>query len=122
MAVIVVNYAYTLPAGGGYQTLTTTAPTQAIAFYINQLQLQLTAADADTTCTITHNWNLAAAEQTNLYPWITFVPNHDSLGTVAPVLVFTVTTNTLTLVKANTVAGSGGSYLVTVSRPSTIIR
>ena len=122
MAVIVVNYAYTLPAGGGYQTLTTTAPTQAIAFYINQLQLQLTAADADTTCTITHNWNLTAAEQTNLYPWVTYLPDPTSLGTVAPVLLFTVTTNTLTLVKANTVAGSGGTYRVTVSRPSTIIR
>ncbi len=122
MAVIGVNYAWVNPAGGGYQTTTTTAPTAAQAFYLNQLMVLLTAADADTTCTITHNWNLSAAEQANLYPWITFRANSDSLGTVAPVLVFTVTTNTLTLLKANTVAGSGGSYLVTVSKPQTSIR
>lgn len=122
MAVIGVSYAWVNPAGGGYQTTTTTAPTAAQAFYINQLMVLLTAADADTTCTITHAWNLSAAEQANFYPWITFRPNSDSLGTLAPTLVFTVTTNTITLLKASTVAGSGGSYLVTISKPQTSIR
>jgi hypothetical protein len=122
MAVIGVNYLYTQPGGGGYQVSTTTAPTAAQAYYIQALKVLLTAGDADTTCTITTNFNLSAAEQTNLYPDISYIPNKDSLGTVAPVLLFTATTNTITLVKANTVAGSGGSYLVTISRPSTIVR
>lgn len=122
MAVISVSYAWTNPAGGGYQTTTTTAPTTTQAYYLSQLLCLLNAADADTTCTITHSMNLTAAEQTNLYPNISYIENNDSTGTVAPVLKFVVSTNTIAVTKLNTVAGSQGTYLVTISRPNTIIR
>ncbi len=121
MAVITVNYAWTNPAGGGYQTSTTTGPTAAQAYYIQQLMVQLTAGDADTTCTITHNWALTAAEQANLYPNISWWLGGGSTGTLNPILVWTVTTNTITVVKVSAV-GSQGTYLVAISRPSTIIR
>lgn len=119
MAVISVSYLWTNPAGGGYQTTTTTAPTQTQSYYLNQIYALLNAADADTTCTITHNFNLTAAEQTNLYPNISWIENNDSTGTVAPVLKFTVSTNTIAVTKNNTGAGSQGTYLVTISRPWT---
>lgn len=122
MAVITVNYAWTNPAGGGYQTSTTTAPTTTQAFYLSELICLLNAGDADTTCTITHNFNLSAAEQTNFYPDISYIPNTDSAGTVAPVLKFVVATNTIAVTKLNTVAGSGGTYRVMVARPNTIVR
>ena len=121
MAVIVVNYAWTNPAGGGYQTSTTTAPTATQAVNIQQLMCLLTAGDADTTCTITHNLNLSAAEQANFYPNIQWWLGGGSTGTLNPILVWTVTTNTITLLKVSAV-GSQGTYLVAISRPSTIIR
>lgn len=121
MAVIGVAYAWTNPAGGGYQTSTTTGPTAAQAYYIQQLMAILTAGDADTTCTITHNMNLSAAEQANFYPNIQWWNGGGSTGTLNPILTFTVTTNTITVVKVSAV-GSQGTYLVAISRPSTIIR
>jgi hypothetical protein len=43
------------------------APNAAQAQYINQLMVALIAtADGDTTLTITHNWNLSAAQQAML--------------------------------------------------------
>jgi hypothetical protein len=121
MAVIGTSYAWTNPGGGGYQTSTTTAPTAAQAFNLQQLLCLLTAGDADTTCTITHNMNLSAAEQANFYPQIQWWLGQGSTGTLNPILVFTVTTNTITVLKVSAV-GSQGSYVVAVSRPSTIIR
>lgn len=122
MAVISVSYAWTIPAGGGYQTTTTTNPTTTQAYYLSQLLVLLNAADADTTCTITHNFNLTAAEQTNLYPNISYIANNDTTGTVATLFKFVVSTNTIAVTKQNTVAGTQGTYLVTISRPNTIIR
>lgn len=121
MAVIVVNYAWTNPAGGGYQTSTTTAPTATQAVNIQQLLCLLTAADGDTTCTITHNMNLSAAEQANFYPLIRWNLGGGATTTLAPVLAFTVTTNTVTVLKTSAV-GSQGTYIVSIDRPSTIIR
>jgi hypothetical protein len=121
MAVIGVSYAWTNPAGGGYQTVTTTGPTTTQAYYLSQLMVQLTAADADTTCTITHNWALTAAEQANLYPQISWILGGGATTTVVPTIAFTVTTNTITVLKTS-VVGSQGTYIVTISRPNTIIR
>lgn len=121
MAVIGVSYAWQNPAGGGYQTTTTTGPTAAQAYYIDELKAQLTSGDADTTCTITHNWNLTAAEQANLYPNINWINAGASTGTLNPILTWTVTTNTITLLKVSAV-GSQGTYIVTIGRNQTIIR
>ena len=121
MAVIAVSYAWQNPAGGGYQTSTTTGPTAAQAYYINELKAILVAGDADTTCTITHNWALTAAEQANFYPNITWINGGGSTGTLNPILTFTVTTNTITVVKVSAV-GSQGTYICTIGRLQTIIR
>jgi hypothetical protein len=121
MAVIVVNYAWQNPAGGGYQTSTTTAPTAAQAYYLEELKAVLVAGDADTTCTITHNFNLSAAEQANFYPNITWINGGGSTGTLNPILTFTVATNTISVVKVSAV-GSQGTYIVTVGRSQTTIR
>ena len=120
MAVIGVSYAWTNPAGGGYQTVTTTGPTTTQAYYLSQLMAQLTAGDADTTCTITHNFALTAAEQTAFQPMISWVLGTGATTTVVPCIAFTVTTNTITVAKAS-VVGSQGTYIVTLNR-QTIIR
>lgn len=116
MAVIGVSYAWANPAGGGYQTTTTTGPTAAQAYYIQQLMVQLTALDADTTCTITHNFALTAAEQANLLPNISWILGGGATTTLAPSIAFTVTTNTITVLKTSAV-GSQGTYIVTINNP-----
>lgn len=114
MAVITTSYFFVtngvLTVGG------TTPPTAAQAFYSDQVICQLTAGDADTTCTITHNFNLTAAQQANLQPNISMVLASGSLTTVYPCVAFTVTTNTVTVLKAS-VVGSNFTSNVTVNRP-----
>lgn len=114
MAIIGTSYFFStngvLTVGG------TVPPTAAQLFYSNQVICQLTAGDADTTCTITHNLALTAAQQANLLPNISAVLAGGSTTTVAPVLSFVVATNTIAVTKAS-VVGSQGTYNVTVSRP-----
>jgi hypothetical protein len=114
MAVIGVAYRYYtngVPSGS-----TTTAPTAAQSFLCNQIIAQLTAADADTTCTITHNWALTQAQQINLLPNISTWIDVSSLGTVNPVIAWSIATNTITIVKAS-VVGSNVTLNVVISRP-----
>lgn len=94
----------------------TTPPTAAQAFYMNQLVVQLTAGDGDTTCSITHNWNLSAAQQTGFRPNISYVPGPGSTGTLMPILAFTWSTNAVTVAKISAV-GSQGIYICTLNRP-----
>ena len=114
MAVIGTSYFFStngvLTVGG------TTPPTTAQMFASNQVICQLTAADGDTTCTITHNMQLTAAQQANKLPNIVATLDGSSAGTVQPVIAFTVTTNTITVAKAN-VVGSNNTTNVTISRP-----
>jgi hypothetical protein len=114
MAVIGTNYRfYTngVATNGG-----TVPPTANQSFYCNQIVCQLTAADADTTCTITHNWALSQAQQLNLIPNIASWLDVSTLGTINPVVAFSLATNTITIVKAS-VVGSNCTLNVVVSRP-----
>lgn len=119
MAVIGVSYFF--KTGGVLTVGGTVPPTAGQAYYSNQVIAQLTAADADTTCTITHNFNLTAAQQANLLPNISVSLAGGSTTTVMPVLSFTIATNSLAVVKAS-VVGSQGTYIVVVNRPSSVIQ
>lgn len=114
MAVIGTSYFFS--TGGVLTVGGTMPPTAAQAFYSNQVICQLTAGDTDTTCTITHNFNLTAAQQANLLPNISYVPGASAAGTVYPVVAFTVATNTIAVAKQS-VTGSNSTLVVTVSRP-----
>jgi hypothetical protein len=114
MAVIGTNYRFS--TGGVLTNGGTVPPTAAQAFLCNQIICQLTAADADTTCTITHNWALTQAQQLNLLPNISTWLDVSTLGTVNPVVAFSIATNTITIVKAS-VVGSNGTLNVIISRP-----
>ena len=95
----------------------TVAPTAAQAFLSNQVICQLTAGDADTTCTITHNMALTTAQLNNLLSLPLMAIDGTSLGTVMPVLKYTLSANSIAVTKMNTVAGSGGTYNLTINRP-----
>jgi hypothetical protein len=80
------------------------------------------AADTDTTALITHNMNIPLAStptqhgQNSGSPWVTITPDTTSAGTVAGVISFTRGTNTLTLNKLATVAGTNCTVEVNIER------
>lgn len=111
MAVATVTYNF--PVAGA------TAPTVAQAAGCNSLTCQVNMADADTTGTITHNWQLTTAQLANLWPLIS-VRGQDS-GTGSPVLSFALTNSVAVTVTKQTNAGSGGTYVVTLLRPHSMI-
>ena len=105
--------------GGGY-TGGTTAPTTSQAQVVNSIIAQVFMADTDTTATITHNFQLTAAQLAALYPWICwYVAQFTSSNVqVQPLLSFALGTNTVTITKASATS-SGGTYNVIVQRPWT---
>lgn len=112
MAAAVVTYQY--PVIG------TVAPTATQASLVNSLTCQISMGDADTTGVITHNWAFSAAQNTALQPWIAG-PWLQTPGTLTPILSFALSTNTVTFTKVSAV-GSGGTYVVTLMRPNTIMQ
>lgn len=102
----------------------TVPPTATQAGNINSLSVLATAADADTSIAIVHNWGLSTADIAAGYPLVSITL--DASGTAAPVFTGTHTgsaANTLTITKANA-AGSGtaATYLFQLSRPHTLVR
>ena len=112
MAAAVVTYQY--PVIG------TTAPTAIQASVVSSLTCQVSMGDTDTTGVIAHNWGLSAAQNTALQPWIVG-PWLQTPGTAVPILSFALSTNTVTITKVSA-TGSGGTYVVTLQRPNTIVQ
>jgi hypothetical protein len=98
----------------------TTAPTLAQAQNEGMLNVQLNWADADTTATLTHNWNYSAAEQTALLPIVDIFPTQTNTQTTV-VAVTAQGTNSITVGKGAN-AGSGGTYVIQMLRPNSLIR
>jgi hypothetical protein len=77
-------------------------------------------ADADTTATFTHNLQVTTAELNAGFPIPIIYPGTN--GTAALTCSVALTNSVaITITKAN-VAGSGGTFIVTVLRPHTLIR
>jgi hypothetical protein len=98
----------------------TTPPTLAQAQNEGMLNVQLNWADADTTATLTHNWNFSAAEQTALLPIVDIFPTQSNTQTTV-VAVTAQGTNSVTVGKGAN-AGSGGTYVIQMLRPNSLIR
>lgn len=100
----------------------TVPPTANQAANINTLGVLASTADSDTSIAIVHNWGLSTADLAAGYPIID--ARLDTAGTAAPVLTNFYTgsaANTLTVTKASA-AGSGGTIVFKLQRPSTLIR
>lgn len=112
----VVTVTYLKPATG------TVAPTaaQVSPSTLNTVVAQLVCADADTTATITHNLNILIADQNLGFPRITAYLN--GAGTFPVSLAFTQGTNSITVAKPSTAAGSAGTWVVIIDRPHSFIR
>jgi hypothetical protein len=111
-----VTVTYLKPATG------TVAPTaaQVSPSTLNTVVAQLVCADADTTATITHNLNVSAADQLLGFPRITAYLS--GAGTFPVMLAFANLTNTITVTKPSTAAGSNATWVVIIDRPHSFIR
>lgn len=102
-----------------YPVIGTTAPTAIQMFELSSLTAQVSMGDTDTTGAIVHNWGLTAAQNTALQPWLSYWLQ--TPGTAIPILSFALSTNSVTITKVS-VTGSGGTYVVTLQRPNTIVQ
>ena len=111
-----VNYKY--PVSG------TTPPTFIQALPANTIQAEVVFGDADTTATITHNWQVSAADLAAYFPTVSFVPNGSGTGGLVLATIIAALTNSIavTLTKASTAAGSAVTLVVTLTRPHSIVR
>ena len=103
-----VSVIYVSPIAG-------TPPTAAQAFFTNSLVTRVFLADSETTTTVTHNWNLSTTQLAAFYPFIFFYAQNS--GTAAPTLGFTLTDSCTVTIAKGTVAGTGGTFVVTMLRP-----
>lgn len=112
---------YTYPVAG------TVAPTTAQMLNANIVIAKVNMADADTTATITTNFGNsqplpppATTDVASLFPLISVYQLNS--GTAYPLITFALTdSNTVTMTKS-TAAGGGGTVVVQLMRPNTLIR
>lgn len=109
-----VTYLY--PATG------TTPPTQAQMMLQNLLTVEINALDADTQGVLTHNWQLSAAETGFYRPVIaTKYLVRETAGDFLTWALPASNANSLTFNKTSG-SGTGGTFVVDLLRPHTIIQ
>lgn len=111
LGTVTVTYAY--PVSG------TTPPTSAQAVNSNLLTATVNAADGDTTWTITHNWGLSAAQLANLWPLVHVYVQVS--GTAGPLITAALTNSNVVTFGKSSSAGTGGTYVVELQRPHSLI-
>lgn len=110
---VTVTYAY--PVAG------TVAPTVAQAAAENMLTATVViGADTDTTALVTHNWQLTTAQLANNWP-IVIGPTPNVVGTAYCSIAVVLTNSVAITLNKGNVAGSAGTYLITLLRPHSII-
>ena len=112
-----------------YPVNSTTAPTTSTMLQHNLLTALVTALDADTVITITHNWGLPNKDgqgfpdgPAGLMPLVIINLESDATTTVEPVfLVSLANTNSVVINKPTTV-GTQGTYIVQILRPTSLAK
>jgi hypothetical protein len=112
---VVVTYTYPV-AGANPPTIT-----QAANCSIQAALVQL--LDADTQAAFTHNWGLPASFPGYLFPVIVTRPvlQANAGATLAISLTFNVSNTNVVFINKATGTGSGGTFMVTLLRPHSII-
>ena len=100
----------------------TVPPTLVQMLPLSRVVALVAFADADTTALITHNMNIPLAStptqhgQNSGSPIVIMANDSSSLGTLEAPIAFTRGTNTLTLTKLATTAGTNGTIEVQIER------
>jgi hypothetical protein len=98
---------------------TTTPPSTTQAAHTPAVTAQIVLGDADTTATVTHDFQISTAQLALLRPWLRIVPL--VIGTAYPALSWALNTNTVVITKGNTTTGSGGTYECVIERPGPLV-
>ena len=112
---------YLTPAVIGGPTLGgTVPPTAKEAQYLNELSVKAWAQDSDTSIVVVHNWGLSTEEIAAGFPLVNV--RLLTAGTDVPLFTaWSSAADAVTITKANA-AGSGGTVILDLLRPHTIIR
>ena len=116
-----VNYCWPGGVGAGQ---TTTAPTAAQASQVTLMTAAVAMGDAETFALFTHNWGLPASFPSFLFPVITYRQGDIGTGPSTQLgnLTFNISnTNVITINKLAGV-GNGGTFIITLMKPHSIIR
>lgn len=96
-----------------------TAPTAAQASRFNLLTCKVLMADADTQAVITHNWRVSTAKLAKLFPLACVYT--ETPGTAAAILSIKHTNSVAVTLTKDTAVGSGGTFVVVLHRPHSIV-
>jgi len=105
-----------------YPVSGTTPPTLLQALGANTLTAVVNLADADTIITVVHNWKMSSADLTNKFPLVDIHADGDSLGTVLPLFMVTLTDSSTVTINKPTTVGTQGTFVVVLLRPNTLTR
>jgi hypothetical protein len=118
---VVVNYKYPVAS--------TTAPTFTVMKQHNALTALVTALDADTVITITHNWGLPNTDfqgfpdgPAALFPLVAIFLESDATTTVEPIFSVSLTNTNAVVINKPTTVGTQGSYIVQILRPTSLAK
>jgi hypothetical protein len=118
---VVVNYKYPVAS--------TVAPTSAVMQAHNELNAQVTALDADTVITITHNWGLPSKDgqgfpdgPAGLFPAVIINLDTSTTSTVAPIFTVNLANTNAVVINKPTTVGTQGTYNVVILRPTSMIK
>lgn len=118
---VVVTYKY--PISG------TTAPTIAQMQNKHALTALVTALDADTVITVTHNWGLANTDfqgfpdgPAGLFPLVIINLESDATTTVEPIFQISLTNTNAVVINKPTTVGTQGTYIVQILRPTSLAK
>lgn len=118
------GYTVTYCWPGGASGQSTTAPTAIQASQVNLQTALVAMGDSETFALFTHNWGLPASFPTFLFPLIHYHQADIGVGPSTQLgnLTFNISnTNVITINKLAAV-GSGGTFVVTLMRPHTLIK
>lgn len=118
------GYTVTYCWPGGASGQSTTAPTAYQASQVNMMTAAVAIGDAETFALFTHNWGLPASFPSFLFPVITYRQGDIGTGPSTQLgnLTFNISnTNVITINKLAGV-GNGGTFIVTLLKPTSLIR
>lgn len=118
------GYTVTYCWPGGASGPSTTNPTATQASQVNLQTAVVAMGDTETFAYFTHNWGLPASFPTFLFPLIFSRVSDLGVGvnTFATALTFNITNTNVVIINKISSVGSGGSFIVTMMRPVTLIR
>lgn len=118
-----VTVTYEYPVSG------TTAPTATLMQNHNEVNALVSAADADTVITITHNWGLPSKDPegfpdgpAGLFPIVVINIRSDATTTVEPIFQVSLTNTNAVVINKPTTVGTQGTYIVQILRPTSLAK